>query len=220
MIELKLAVPRMLSEHSAFEGKETGCKRLVTVALSPVRVAGQILQELHELAGLTDEKAVSCQCLHSTHGHAFGFGRTNNRAGRKLATQKRRRLGHDQVGLKVLSPKWRRIQIRERNGDTGDGIDNIRDGHHVSCFVLPGLEVADFSSPDAEQDAKNLGIRGSLRQGRIETAAALLDPGKVKACGVGNDLQESGVGNVRVGPGNCSVLPDSERGNGVPEGIA
>ena len=158
----------------------------MTVALCLVCVASQVLQQLHELAGLADEKAIAGQRIHSPHRHTFSLGRTNDRAWWKLAAEKHCRLGHDQVRLEILPTKGRRIQIGESDRDTGDRIDHVCRRNHVARFVLPGLEVADLGSTDAEEDPKHFSICGSLRQGWIEATASLFDPGKVESCGIGN----------------------------------
>ena len=80
--------------------------------------------------------------------------------------------------------------------------------------------MADFGSADAEQDAQNFYVGGSLRQLRIEAAAALLDPGEVESGGVGDGLQERAVGDIAVGARNGGVASDGERGNGMAELVA
>ena len=54
--------------------------------------------------------------------------------GGKLAAEERGGLGHDQVGLEILAAERWRVEIGERDGDAGYGVDHI-----VSGRTLPAL---------------------------------------------------------------------------------
>lgn len=73
--------------------------RLFAVGLGPVRICGQVIKKLHELARLTDEKSVGGESLDGSHRSPLGFGWTNNRTGRETSVKEWARLRHDQVGL-------------------------------------------------------------------------------------------------------------------------
>src|SRR6266404_5880010 len=83
------------------------------VVSSCVRIFREVTQESEERRRLPDEEPVGSQTRQSCHCGPLRFSWTNNGACRQVATEECGRLGHDQVGLKVLSPKGRSIQIRK-----------------------------------------------------------------------------------------------------------
>ena len=118
-----------------------------------------------------------------------------------MTAKERRGFRHDQIGLEVFAGKRRRVEIRESDGDTGHGIHNVIQVNGVASLVVPGLEVANLDSSDAQQDAQNFRTTGPLRHRRIEARASLLNRSEVKSCGVGNRLGElrdiKGLGRIR-----------------------
>ena len=87
---------------------------------------------------------------------------------------------------KFFAAERRGVQVRERHRHAGDWIDDIDNGDDVAGFVLPGLEVADFGSANAQQNPQNFDVMCPLRELRIEAAAPLLDPGEMESSGVGD----------------------------------
>ena len=137
-----------------------------------------------------------------------------------MAAQERGWFGHDQIRLKILAPKGRRIEIGERHRDAGHRIDDVRQRKNVSRFILPGLEVADLGAADAQKNPEHFHIRRTLREHGVQAASTLLDPREVKAGRVADRLYEVGIAGIGVGPGNCGVFADGQRGDSVPEFVA
>jgi hypothetical protein len=73
---------------------------------------------------------------------------------------------------------------------------------------MPGLEVCDLDSADAEQDPQNFHAAHPLGQRRIQTAAALFDKSKVKTCRVDDRLKEASIVGISVGAWNCGMFTD------------
>src|SRR5438093_9514539 len=78
-----------------------------------VGVFGEVLHEREKCRRLPDEESHVGEKLDHALGDAFGFSRANDGAWRQLATDERARLGHDQVGLKIVAAKGRSIQVRK-----------------------------------------------------------------------------------------------------------
>src|SRR5271166_6165998 len=95
--------------------------------------------------------------------------------------------------------------------DARHRILGIRYRRRIAGFVVPGLEVCDLGSANAEQDAQNFHAGYPLSELWVEAAAALLDGSEVKAGRVGDRLKEVGVQQVVVGSGNCRVLSHRQR---------
>src|SRR4029077_16166934 len=118
---------------------------------------------------------------------------------------------------KVLSAQRRRIQVREGHLYTCHGIHDVGKLRCVTGLVMPGLEVCDLDSTDAEQNAQNFHIADSLRQLRVEAAPALFDKSEVKTRCVDDRLKEVGIVGIIVSPWNCRMPPDGQRWDGLTE---
>src|ERR1700676_2702914 len=99
------------------------------------------MQQLKELLRLTDEEPITRKCLHSSHSRTLRLRGPNDGTRRELPAEEYRRLGHDEIGLKVFPTKGRRIQIREGDRYTGHRINHIGQLDRISCLVVPRLEV-------------------------------------------------------------------------------
>lgn len=185
-----------------------------------VRVFGQILKQLQELRGLADEQSVCRKRVDSSHSRPGRFCGTNDRTRGELPTEERCGLGHDQVRLEIFATQWRGVQIRKRHRHSRHGIDHIRNGKEIAGFVLPCLEMADFGSPDAEEDPENLHISRSLRKHWVQAGSTLLDPGEVKAGRVAHRLDKAAIRRIGVSPGNRGVLTYCQRWDRVAEFVA
>src|ERR1035437_8177214 len=106
----------------------------------------QSTHELEELIGLADEESVRREGLKGSHGSASGLGWVDDRTRRKPSVEERRRLGHDQVGLEILAPKRRSVQVGEGYVHTSHGVHGIGYWRRVAGFVGPRLEVHDLGS--------------------------------------------------------------------------
>ena len=172
----------------------------------------QLSDDGKELPRLPDEQLILGECPGRARRGALGLGRPDDRDGRELPLQERRRLGQDQVRLGQLAVG---VQVREHQ--PGRGVGQRR---RVAGFVLPGLEVHDLAAADAEQDSKHFLAGDPLRQGGVEARAALLDEGEVEAGRVGDRLQVVGIREVTVVAGNRRMLADGERRDGLRQGVA
>jgi len=74
-----------------------------------IRIFGQITQQLNERWRLADEESHSRQEIHHAHRDTLGLRGANDRTWREVSTEEWAWLRHDQVGLKVLATKRRRI---------------------------------------------------------------------------------------------------------------
>src|ERR1039457_2816086 len=139
---------------------------------------------------------------------------------RELSVEEGRGLGHDQVGLEVLSAKGRGVQVGEGYVYTGDGIHGIGYVWCVAGFVGPRLEMHNRGSADAEHDAQGFQARYPLRQFRVKAAAALLDGAEVKTGRVGDRLKEVRVFQVIVSPRDRRMLAHGQGWNRRLECVA
>ena len=121
---------------------------------------------------------------------------TDDRHRPQFGIQEHCRFRHDQVGLERIGDIGTRgsgVRINPAV-EVGEGQTTVGDKGDVTGFVVPGLEVHDFASADAEQHAQNFQVRDFLGQNGIQAAATLLDERKVEARGIGDRLEV--VGNV------------------------
>jgi len=83
--------------------------QVVTALFAPglVGIRGEVIQKLHEFAGLADEKAVRSQTRQSCRCRSIRFSRTNDRACGQLSAEEGSWLRHDEVALKILPAKRR-----------------------------------------------------------------------------------------------------------------
>jgi len=100
-------------------------QRLSAFVVGGIGLLCQLLEELEELVTLADEKPVIRQAVQGVHSGTRRRSGTNNRTRRELPAEEHCWLGHDQVGLKILPTKGRRVQVRESHRDTGHGIDDV-----------------------------------------------------------------------------------------------
>src|SRR5205085_9820542 len=92
----------------------------------------------------------------------------------------------------------------------------------VACPVLPGLEVHDLRSADADKDPWNLQAGYLLRQSGVEAGATLLNKSKVKSRGE-SDCLDVVTGIVRIVQfiivsRNCRMLSNMQTRDRVGEG--
>src|SRR5438552_18496400 len=116
---------------------------------------------------------------------------SDDRNGAELFVKEQSGLGHDQVGLELVS--------NIGTGSTGVGIDScveVREGkiavryiRGVACFILPSLEVRDLGAADTQKDPQDLQVGYFLGQRGIQAASALFDKCKMKSCRVRYGLQ-------------------------------
>ena len=211
-----MAFPRGESHHAALVFR---AKRSVAFAPRRVRFRGQGSQELKKLRRLTDEKPVVGKRLDRSPGRPPRLGRTNDRTRGELPAQKHSWLGHDQVGLEVFASKRGSVQVGERHTHTCHGIDHVGQDHGVARLVVPRLEVTDLGAADAEQYAQCFDAVGALGELRIEARPALFDKGEMEAGGVGDGLDEIGVGCVGIRSRNGGVPATCKRRDRRSEGI-
>src|SRR5207302_11036041 len=92
----------------------------------------------------------------------------------------------------------------------------------IACLVLPGLEVHDLRSADAEEGSKHFQTGNLLSQRRVEAGAALLNKTKVKSRGESDCLDVvTGivwVAQFRIVPRNCRMLSTMQTRDRVGEG--
>src|SRR5207237_8201091 len=105
-----------------------------------VRVLRQITHEREKLRRLADEKPHRRQETDHAHGNTSCLGRANDRNHGELSAQEWARLRHDQVGLKILATKWRRIQVWKGDGCTSYRIHRSQ-RRRIARLVRPGLKV-------------------------------------------------------------------------------
>ena len=138
-------------------------------------------------------------------------------------------LRHDEVGLERISNFLLRaaatirvssaVEVREGQSAIGKDLG-------VSGFIVPDLEVHGFAGANAQENAENFQVGDFLREGRVETGAALLDKTKMETGGVGDGLKVSGdvaaliQNEVIVAFRNSGVLSLGEIGDGVLESAA
>src|SRR5713101_2244257 len=146
-------------------------------ASSGVRVLCKIPQEFKERWRLADEKAVGRQCVERADCSPLCLGRANDRTYRELSAEEWAWLRHDQVGLKVLAAKRRRIQVWKGHGYTGHGIHGSQ-GRRIARLVVPGLKMSCLGRANAEHDSQHFHVGHPLSQRRIEAVATLFDSRK------------------------------------------
>ncbi len=144
--------------------------------------------------------------------------RANDRNHGELSAQEWARFRHDQVGLKVLATKWRRIQVWKGDGHASNWI-NRGQGRRITRLIRPGLKVHCLRGADADQDSQDLHVSGPLRHRGIEAVATLFDRWKMESRRVGNRLKEVRVLQVIIGSGNCRMLPNRQSGDRLREGV-
>src|SRR5205823_4847599 len=127
-------------------------------ASSRICFLGQLVQERKERWRLTDEKPHVSQELDHAHGDPICLGRTDDRTSGKRPTEEWAWLRHDQVGLKILRVKRRRIQIWKRQAISGVG-----QRRRIARLVVPGLEMHCLGRADADQNSEHLHTGGTLR---------------------------------------------------------
>src|SRR5258708_5099322 len=180
--------------------------RRLQLSASFVGVLCKVVHESEECRRLADEQSHVCQELDYALGDVLCFGRANDGTRRQLSTDERARLRHDQVGLKILAAKRRRIQVRKGHRHSGHWIHGslLRS---VARLIRPSLEMHGLGGTNADRDSQNFRMRCALRHRRIEGGATLFDGRKVETCRIRDDLKEGGIAGVGVGPGNGRVLP-------------
>src|SRR2546426_1039084 len=147
-----------------------------------------------------------CSIIRPTETKGAAEG-ANDRTYWELSAEEWAWLRHDQVGLKVLAAKRRRIQVWKGHGYTGHGIHGSQ-GRRIARLVVPGLKMSCLRRADAEHDSQHFHVGHPLGQRGIETVATLFDSRKVECCGVGDRLKEVRVVQIGVGSGNCRMLPN------------
>src|SRR5260221_12818051 len=171
----------------------------------------QALQDCKELRRLADEQPVGRQGTQSAHGSPLGRGRANDRNDRERAAEEDGGLGHDQVGLEVLSAKRRGIEVRKHQPIRGVG-----QSRRIACLVVPGLKMHCLGWADTEQDAQHFWIGDSLGQRGVEARATLLAESKIEYHCVGCSAECVKGGwvisrfkalQVSIGSGNGRKLP-------------
>ncbi len=141
-------------------------------------------------------------------------GRPNDRNGRKLVAEEDGRLGHDQVGLEVLSAKGSGIEVRKHQPVCGIG-----QSRRIASLIMPGLKVRCLDRADTEQDAQHFQIGNPLGQCGIEAGATYLNEPKMEARRVGNGLDVVIGGEVTIVPGDGRKLPFTQTRDGLRERI-
>src|SRR5205085_11018861 len=91
------------------------------------------------------------------------------------------------------------------HSESGRWILHIHYGNRIGRLVVPGLEVRDLCSADAEQNAQDFDVRHLLRQSEIHAGSAHLYIGEVKACSVGNGLEEVRIVQIVISPRNSRM---------------
>src|SRR5258708_22035580 len=180
--------------------------RRLQLSASFVGVLCKVVHESEECRRLADEQSHVRQELDYALGDVLCFVPPNDGTSRQLSTDERARLRHDQVGLKILAAKRRRIQVRKGDRHTGHWIHGSP-RRRVARFVRPGLKVHGLGGTNADQDSQDLMMCCALRHCGIEAGAALFAGREMEARGIRHDLQEVGIAGVSVGPGNGCVFP-------------
>ena len=86
----------------------------MTLARRLIGILRKVLHLLKEFFGLADEQPIVPEGLYSRpRTERLYRGRPNDRTSRKRPAEERAWLGHDQIGLEVLPPKRRYIQVRK-----------------------------------------------------------------------------------------------------------
>src|SRR5260370_31689463 len=132
--------------------------RRLQLAASFVCVFGKAVHESEECRRLADEQSHVRQELDYTPGDVLCFCRANDGTRRQLSTYERARLRHDQVGLKILAPKRRGIQVRKGDRHAGHWIHGslLR---RVARLISPGLEMHSLRGTNADQDSHDFRMR-------------------------------------------------------------
>ena len=120
----------------------------------------------------------------------FCGGRPDDGNGAELFVKEQSWLGHDQVGLELIS--------NVSAGGTGIGIDSAVEVREceiaigniggITGFVVPSLEVRDLGAADTQQYPQDFQVGYLLCERGIQAAAALLDEREVESRSVGDGL--------------------------------
>ena len=148
--------------------------------------------EVRESLRLADEDAHVHEALEGRLGCTLGCGGPDDRANWEIVAEESGWLGHDQVTVQVLTDCGI-CEIGEAHRDAGDRV-RCRQWSRIPGLVLPGLEVGDLGTADAEQNAQHLDAGHALRQRWVHAGPTDFDIGKVKAGGKTNGLKEIGIG--------------------------
>src|SRR5437899_3084190 len=170
-----------------------------------VRGLRQIFQELKERRRLANEKPISRQSFECSHCGPLCLGRANDRRYRERSAEKRARLGHDQVGLKILPAEGRGIKVWKYQA-----ISRVSHSRGIARLVHPGLEVSCLGWADTKQDSQHFRIAYALSQRRIETGATLLNKRKVESGSVGDGLEVVRWPKVGIGSGDPQKLSGTQ----------
>ena len=164
-------------------------------ALRGIGFFRQTEKNLHDASVLIrrriEKQSIIDEALDRGYCSAFFCGRwPDDGNGAELFVKEQSWLGHDEVGLEVVS--------NIRTGGTRFGINSaveiwkckvaIGDVRCVACLILPSLEVRDLRAADAKKNSQYLQISYFLGERGLQAAAALLDEREVKSRRVGNGL--------------------------------
>src|SRR5262249_41344284 len=117
-----------------------------------VRGGSEILKLLKEGGRLAHEETTRREKVHRAHRRTDRLGWPDDRTHRKCPAQEWAGLGHDQVGLKILSAKRRLIQIWKYQ----TAVLRVSQRRRIARLVVPGLEMSGFGGADTEQDPQDL----------------------------------------------------------------
>src|SRR5262249_51265533 len=107
------------------ERRESTCSYIKSLfSPSCVRALREIAHKLEERGRLPDEQSICRKTRQSRRCGPSCFGWTNDRACWQRSAEEGNWLRHDEVGLKILSAKGGRIQIRKRHFHARHWIDD------------------------------------------------------------------------------------------------
>src|SRR5579859_5931709 len=212
-------MPRMIPHRHVNSGALPEHRAPSGFAFGGVGVSSQIGEQLEEFRRLTFEQVIRYERLDSGSCRALGCRRANDRDLRESWIEERHRFRHDQVGLELLRRELRRVvKVGERQ------VWVCRVGqrrqsrlHGVACLVVPGLEVANLGAADGQQYPQYLGTGDTLRQLRIQAAAALLDETEVEGGRIGDRLDVPLRREIGVAAWYCRELALCQAGNRLGE---
>jgi len=110
-------------------------------AFGLIRIRSEVMEKLHELARLADEKSVRSESLDYSHRSPLGLGWTNNRTDRETSVKERARLRHDQVGryqlIDRIVSRWNSKIYKGYRRVVVDGVHDRQRG--IACVRMPAL---------------------------------------------------------------------------------
>src|SRR6267378_4965170 len=154
---------------------------LFDIASGFIRIFSQVSHKCKELLRLAQEESHGGEKLEGSHGSPLCASGTNDGACRELPAEKYSGFRHDQVGLEILTPGRRHVEV----GKYQRMILGVGQSRSIAGLVLPRLKVHGLGWADAEHDAQNLDIGYPLSQRWIEAGPTLLDGAKVEHSRVG-----------------------------------